>query len=148
MEQKLTRVTAYVSACAGLSFCANYSFAYANILLLVLFAGRISLEVDRWRGRARLAFAAAWPAAVLVFCITGPMLLRFPRRELWWGATSLAETWQYIYHASFDGPWRDCHMLPVLALALAAYVLLLICQRKFDGEKCSGLSDSSPLCSA
>jgi len=136
-ERQLIGATAGISACAGLSLCANYSFAYANVVLVCAFLAKVCLRVPDWRVCARLALAAIVPAAALVLSIAGPMLLRFPRHELYWGTTSLSDMWRYIYRASFNGPSRDCHMLTLTALALAAYVLLLI------GEPKSGRSDAS-----
>ena len=122
--------TACISGCAGLSFCANFSFAYANVVLLCVFLAKVCPRVAHWRSRARLAFAAVAPATALVLCIAGPMLLRFPRRELYWGTKSLYDMWQYIYRASFNGSSRDYHMLTCTALVLAEYVLLFVCKRK------------------
>jgi hypothetical protein len=125
-ERELIGATAYISGCVGLSFCANYSFGYANVVLLWVFLAKACLRVAYWRSRARLCLAAMMPAAVLVLCIAGPMLLRFPRHELYWGTVSLHETWHYIYRASFNGSSRAYHVVILAALMLAAYVLLLI----------------------
>jgi hypothetical protein len=129
-ERELIGTTACIAGCTALSFCANYSFGYANVILLCIFFARVSLRVDHWQNRARLALAAAVPAGALVFCIAGPMLLQFPRSELYWGAQSLREMCQYIYRASFNGPSKDYHMVTFAALVLAAYALLLLCERK------------------
>ena len=128
-DWELIWVTAGISACLGISFCANYSFAFANAALLCVFYARVSLRVAGWRGRLRLAFAATAPAVVLTMCIAGPMLLRFPRKELYWGTNSLIETWQYIYSASFNQTPRSYYLLTLGALILVAYTLSLVRDR-------------------
>ena len=41
------------------------------------------------------------PAGLVVLVLTGPVLARFPRSELYWGAHSLEQMWQCIYRTSF-----------------------------------------------
>ena len=102
-ERKILKTAVAASVAGALSFCANFSFAYVNgalIAVLFVWAG------TRWRKKgllasAGLALACILPGILVALVLTGPMLAKFPRSELFWGAHSLSEMWSYIYHASF-----------------------------------------------
>lgn len=103
------------SACAGLSFCANFSFAYVAAGLILVSA------VSGWRSsrdwRTPLACLLAGVAPPLVLC--GWTLWRWPSGELFYGATHLGEMWASIALATFD-EWNPLVLPRSLAPALEA----------------------------
>jgi hypothetical protein len=101
------------SICVGLSFCSNFSFAYANAFLMGVF-----LAWTLWRQPSlRLAAACVLPALIIVFVITGSVLLDFPKSQLYYGAHSLTQMWNRIRDSSF-GPLNDYLVNRLLAVAL------------------------------
>ena len=101
-RETLSHVRA-VSICAAVSFCANFAFAYANVVLLLVFVAWAYLEQrnHNWISYARLTFVCAFPALLIVFLVAGSVLVSFPRDQLIWGAHSLRQTWHDIRAASF-----------------------------------------------
>ncbi len=92
---------ALASVCAGLSFTANFSFAFvdAATLLLVL--------VGAWKsGRrpVRAAFACVMPGLAVVLFLAGSVLATWPKGQFIYGATSWAETFRGIVAASLYEP--------------------------------------------
>src|SRR5260370_41544864 len=94
-----------ISACVGVSVCANFSFAYASGFLLLVataLAGVRSIKQEHgMRALARLAAASFFPALLLVGGLAGSALTRFPRDQLIWGTDSLLKSWEDIRDASF-----------------------------------------------
>jgi len=144
-ERDLLNEARIISACAALSFCANFSFGYADGFLLAAFLAWACVK-QRGRGGtayARLAVAGVFPAVVLVLVLAGPVLTRFRREQLIWGTNSLAQTWQDMRDASF-APLNEYLVNPLLAhllraaqqgiviaavIAVAAYLVLLLFSR-------------------
>lgn len=117
-EREILNRARAVSACVALSFCANFSFAWANAFLLAAFF-IWAFAKRRKRGKvacARLATACAFPGFVVVFVLTGSVLARFPRDQLFWGSHSLKESWRDIFDASFtQSPLNPFLVNPLLA---------------------------------
>ena len=92
------RDLAIVSACAGMSVCSNFSFAYANGCLLLGAAFSAARRGNRW---VRLAGTCVLPAAAVLLVFAGSALTRFPRSELVWGTDRLNAMWNDIAEACF-----------------------------------------------
>ncbi len=86
------------SACAGLSFSANFSFAFVNLsaMLAILF----SACYQRPKEKFRLLAACALPGTIIVAIVCGYALSHTRPGELIYGATSLSETFGTIIEAS------------------------------------------------
>ncbi len=101
----LLRQTALASAFAGLSFSANFSFAWANAFLLAAFLGwawRLQSPAG-WGLRAKLVLAAAAPGMIVTLLLVGSVLANFPKEELFWGTRSLEEMWRELRTPLFPG---------------------------------------------
>jgi hypothetical protein len=102
-EAGLRRDCVLASICAALSFCANFSFAYADcacILLLGLWASSqnaLSSAKERWR----VAAALSLPGLLVVFAIAGSVVWDWPKGQLYYGAHSLTESWGSIIGSTF-----------------------------------------------
>src|SRR5207237_245053 len=81
------------SICAGLSFCANFSFAYVNSAALLMFllwaiwqnwhtSSRFEDRHSRVRVTARLLAACILPGLLVVIVICGSVLLDWPKGHL------------------------------------------------------------------
>jgi hypothetical protein len=101
---------ALASVCAGLSFCANFSFAYVDASLLIVCCFRAWERGRSWREAATCVLLAS--ATVLTLC--GWTLYRWPRGELFYGATSLGQMWTSIASATFD-EWNVRLPYPAIA---------------------------------
>jgi hypothetical protein len=95
----LATACAVSSACIGLSVAANFAFAFVDFVTIIL----IFLLASRRRNVSlSLLFICCWlPLAIVTLSWSGPFMLHFPKKELWWGATSLGETFSTIMEASF-----------------------------------------------
>src|SRR5260370_39951142 len=86
-----------ISACVGVSVCANFSFAYASGFLLLVAAAlavvRSIKQKHRMRALARLAAASSFPAILLVVGLAGLALTRVPPGQLSCGSDSLLRAW-------------------------------------------------------
>jgi hypothetical protein len=115
------RRCAACSAAAGLSFCANFSFAFAAFAVLLLYAAWLAGSVRGWRARGRLALAAVLPGAALALLIAGSVLLEWAKGgDLVWGAASLAETLRSAGRASLFQP--NPFLINPLVHALAVHL--------------------------
>jgi hypothetical protein len=103
-ETHLRNQAVAMSICAGLSLCANFSFAYADIFLLLIFALWACLKQRRYQLGAwwRITVACLSPAIVVVFVLAGSVLTNFPRSQLFWGTDSWKRTWRDIHDACFS----------------------------------------------
>src|SRR5579864_6568289 len=102
-DQEILYYAKTISACVAVSFCANFSFAYANAFLLGAFLVW-AIQEQRRRGEMaywRLALACVVPLFLILFGLAGSTLVRFSRDQLVWGARSLSQTWGDIREASF-----------------------------------------------
>lgn len=117
---------AAASACLGLSFVANFSFALVDAVAMGLFLpawlgpGRSGAGPRR---RARLCGlmvpAAIIPGALIATILAGWTLAHWPRGQLVYGALSWRETWESLAAYVFPGP--EQWIFPkALARALAA----------------------------
>ncbi len=92
---------ALASVCAGLSFTANFSFAFvlATTILLVFLRG--------WRSGgkpARVLFQCVAPGAAIALFLAGSVLANWPRGQFAYGAYSWGETFHSIVEASLYEP--------------------------------------------
>jgi hypothetical protein len=99
-RRSLLRRFAVVSACLGLSFAANFSFAFVIAVSFGLF--ELIWFIKDWRvapstGRLRVYLqivAALLPGPIIVAAICGWTLLHWPKGQLVVGASSLKEMWE------------------------------------------------------
>jgi hypothetical protein len=90
---------ALASLALGLSFTANFSFAFvdaAACLAIMTWAIRRRDE----ESLLRIVGSSVLPGLLVAFLICGYPLLHWPRKELWYGANSLSETAQSLIQAS------------------------------------------------
>ena len=97
------------SCCAGLSFSANFSFALVDAMALVCMAAYAITGISKGRklnfghiGRVALAYIV--PAAAIVALIPLSTVLSWPKGQLVYGATSLAETLRTVAQCSLYRP--------------------------------------------
>ncbi len=111
-ERTLIRTCGFASASAGLSFCANFSFAYVNAACLLLFSIWACREMfsaknqqqDRlWRLKkcVRLAAACLLPGLLVVLLVSGGVLWNWRAGQTYLGAHSYSETWRGLLVSSF-----------------------------------------------
>ncbi|HXP86905.1 MAG TPA: hypothetical protein VN841_19405 [Bryobacteraceae bacterium] len=105
----LTVACAVSSACAGLSFAANLTFAFVDFCTLVavflaacIVTRRAAFADGAGGGRAyvRLLAACSIPALIVTALLPASIVLRWPKGELWYGANSLGETFLTLTAAS------------------------------------------------
>src|SRR5260370_6139278 len=90
------------SLCAGLSFAANFSFAFVNCAALAtVFLWTCQRSERKIANYARLFAACSLPALLVTLFLCASVLLQFPRKDLYYGATSLHETVSSLVDASF-----------------------------------------------
>ena len=99
-NRRVLRACILASLSIALSFVSNFSFALvdaATIVMLYLWASK------RASAKTRLTLAAACflPALLVAATLSVPVLLRWNRAELNYGAASLGETFASLYQASF-----------------------------------------------
>lgn len=97
------RRLAAISACAALSFCANFSFAYmdAAVVAFAFIAACLRIRDNRIGTAARFAAACILPALCIASLIVGSVVAHFPKNELYWGARSFSVMSQHIEMESF-----------------------------------------------
>ena len=113
-SRNIYRDCALGSLCIGLSFTANFSFAFADasilglFLLFTFFSLRNKITSDDLSNRPRtitnfstVLVASILPAAAIAALLCGRTLLAWSKAGLVYGSTSLAETWRGIFSASF-----------------------------------------------
>jgi len=97
-EQRMRVSCAWVSVFVALSFAANFSFACVD--------GITALFFFLWAGRRgslqRLALAAFLPGFLVTFALCGYTVLNWPKGQLYFGSTALAEMVRGFVAASFD----------------------------------------------
>lgn len=146
-EREMLSAATAISACIGLSICANFAFAFADGFLLLVAAvlasvwmTRQKVETRTW-GRLALSFALPVLGVLLVFA--GSALTQFPRDQLFWGTNSLVTMFRDIRDASFVelNPYLvnpllaqflqrfESHALMALTLPAIAYLILLFAVR-------------------
>jgi hypothetical protein len=97
-ETALTRKVTSASVCLGLSFAANFSFAFVDAIAMLLF---ILWLLHRTSNLKATAFCII-PGVLLAACICGWTLWHWPKNQLYFGVTSWKDTWVGIVAASFD----------------------------------------------
>jgi len=139
----LLRSCAWASLALGLSFTANFSFAFVD--LAALFAITTwAMRQRKEQSAMRIVAFCALPGLLVALLVCGYPLAHWKREDLWWGANSLREMRQSLVDSSlyrldprfqetgwykamdFLGPW-----LPPLL------VILCFCQfvvMKLDGS--------------
>jgi len=97
-----TRIVGIASVCAGLSFCSNFSFAFANA------AAILSLVCCCWRlprlSRMHLVAATLLPGIAVTVLICGYTLLHWVPGEFYWGAKSLKQMGMSVLEPSLHEP--------------------------------------------
>ncbi|MEO8099498.1 MAG: hypothetical protein ABI811_17505 [Acidobacteriota bacterium] len=97
-DHKRLASCAVASACIGLAFAANFSFAIAcGTVLAARFVWSWS---ERTHPLLKLLAAYALPAIAVTLLIPLPALLSFPTQELWYGSRSLPEMLDGFYISS------------------------------------------------
>ncbi|MCC6364965.1 MAG: hypothetical protein IT165_15720 [Bryobacterales bacterium] len=91
---------AAASACLALSFAANFSFAFVDAAALLFLFLWTSSRGPRGTG-VRLLTLAALPAMGVSLLFTASTLAHWPKGQLWFGASSLGETFGGIVESSF-----------------------------------------------
>lgn len=92
-KRRSVRIAAAISISLALSLSANFTFAYAaaftgfSALLLIV------------RSR-QTAAAMILPGLATAFFLVGPVISRFPRDQLFWGTSSIRESWDSILDSS------------------------------------------------
>jgi hypothetical protein len=104
---------ALASLCLGLSFCANFSFAYVDGALAAVFAIDAARRARGWRA----AIECLAPGALAAALLCGRTVWRYPRDQLYYGAQSLRESATSLLAATFD-EWSPS--LPDALTSLAA----------------------------
>jgi hypothetical protein len=92
--------SALASAVAGLSFAANFSFAFVDFAALVA----ILIWAMRRRGgqsTLRIVTCCALPGLAISLLLCGYPVAHYPRGELWYGAGTLTETAKSLVDASY-----------------------------------------------
>ena len=95
---------AALSGLAALSFCANFSWAYANAALVacgVFWILRREAGASL-RERIGIVAAALIPGALVTALVCGATLLEYPRDQLFWGATSFRQMWNDMRDSVFS----------------------------------------------
>lgn len=93
------RVAALGSLCIGLSFAANFSFAFVNAAVIIMILLWLSRRVER-KAYPRLAVAGILPGLAAAAFLTLSTLLNWRRSELFYGARSLSEMFGSVLESS------------------------------------------------
>lgn len=124
------RTIAIASICAGLSFCANFSFAFADAVAI------LALIWCCWP-RKRLLAAALLPGIVVTLCICGETLLHWQKGHLYYGAASVSQMLTEFIRSCLVTPNPHLSVfkqigqaLPILFSILLAVQLVLAALRK------------------
>ena len=129
----LRRKCAWISVFLALSVSANFSFAIADALALLLF---FLWALRRLGGGVGLAISCFLPGLAVGFLLVGSVVLDWPKGQLYFGSNSLSEMAVGLVSSSFDQLNPDVlnplllkwlgklqHVLPLLGtLTLAALV--------------------------
>jgi len=133
--QRSWLICAVSSACFGLSFTANFSFAFVDA------AAMAAVFLGAWLLRGCAFFellASTAPAVVLTWLVTRGSILNFPRDQLWYGVKSLRETFGTVAGASLYRPafsfLEDVQpaILPFVLLASLVWFIALVVNRRLD----------------
>jgi len=139
----LAKCCALASLALGLSFTANFSFAFVD---LAAFLVMVTWAIRRREGKSvwRIVGLCVLPGLLVVLLLCGYPLAHWPKGELWWGAHSLGETMQSVMEASlyqldprFRG-FRLYHLMNLMGQWLPPFLgVLCFCQlvlTRLDGS--------------
>lgn len=139
----LRRCCVLASVGLGLSFTANFSFAFVDLAAFIAIV-TWAIRCREHESAARVAGLCAVPGLFVALLICGYPLAHWKREELWWGAHSLSEMMQSLEQSSLyqleprfrgsilyslmnsTGPW-----LPPLLVALCFFQWV---STRFDGS--------------
>jgi hypothetical protein len=156
-EEHSYRACMLCSICAGLSFCATYSFAVVDAaamgFIFAAFAGRASRKGLR-RGfgsgeTVRLLAACAVPGLLVTALLAGDILVHWRQISLAWGAKSLTETAASVIKSSYYEPndfllsppvyWfvTRCHkvLFPLLGVACLVQLGWVVARRRMEPDR-------------
>jgi uncharacterized membrane protein len=132
-EAKPVLACAIGSVFLGLSFCANFSFAIADAVTMLLFFAIVRPGVSARLGAAYPCFL---PGILVTLLVCGSTLVRWPREQLYFGETSLVATWNGLIAASFHElnpglfgesiPYRLRHVGQVLTYAAVILTVAML----------------------
>jgi hypothetical protein len=94
------RGCALCSACAALSFAANFAFALVNAAVLGAVFVVACTRAPSPRDRRRLLAACLLPGFAVTLFLTAHAVLHFPTAQLWYGAHSLREMLRTVRESS------------------------------------------------
>jgi hypothetical protein len=102
-DDRFTAYARWASFFVGISVCANFSFAYADAVTMLVFFLWAARSAARTKlGYLRLAETCFLPAILTTIAICGPTLWEFPRSQLYFGSHSVLEMWHSVISATFD----------------------------------------------
>jgi hypothetical protein len=85
------KICAIASACLALSFAANFSFANVDALTMAAIATWACARTQSARARVRVLGACVLPGLLVTLFLSAPVVLHWPKGELYYGAHSLGE---------------------------------------------------------
>ena len=113
-----TRTLGVASVCAGLSFCSNFSFAFANAVAI------LALICCCWGlpklSRKHLIVSALFPGIAVTVLICGYTLQHWPPGQLYYGARSVKQLVKSVLGASFYEP----NPFLINPLVMSAFMLM------------------------
>lgn len=92
------RAALLISICTALSFCANFSTAYANAVLWLFALWRLVLQPKQ----PRLLLPLILPGVAITLALCGHALSGYDKSHLIWGAESLSKMLLEMRDSSFD----------------------------------------------
>jgi hypothetical protein len=115
-EIPITKACAVCSACLGLSFAANFSFAIVNACAMASITAWACARTQSLRSRVRRVGACVLPGLLITMFVSAPAVLNWPKGQLIYGAYSLGEWFGEIAR---DSLYRlNPHLVNPLALPL------------------------------
>jgi len=95
----LSRCCALASLALGLSFTANFSFAFVDLAAFLVIAAW-AIRRRETESVVRIAGWCVLPGLIVVLLLCGYPLAHWPKGELWYGAHSLTEMTQNLIQSS------------------------------------------------
>lgn len=142
------------SLCVGLSFCSSFSFGFAALSLTATLVtwGCFCPIMQNRIDLTELVLCGTTPALIVVYSLVMRVLIRWPKGQIYVGATTFRETLESVLQASVYEPNRhlvaaawapaieraaEVTVLITLILVLCHSVNLVVCGRKgpVSGEK-------------
>ena len=138
------------SMALGLSFCANFSFAFVNFAVFV-FLLAWALRHKGSDSPIRILGLCVLPGLLVTLLICGYPLTHWPgQKDLWWGAHSWSEMGRSLIDASLykvnsQFAWMTPLVLPVLGSLCALRLLAAVWERRWPALCVSGLGGTVAL---